>query len=67
MSEHLNICKKTLVSDVEVRKHEANAHACNTQNNNKERASQKRKRNEVDLCDELEPPSKKRRRQMQNL
>ena len=65
MPGHLNICTKMLVSEaVEVQEYEANSYACNTQKNNKKRASQKRRRNEVDPCDELEPPLKKRRRQM---
>ena len=64
MPEHLNICTKMLVSEVvDVQEHETNSYACNTKNN-KKRASQKRMRNEIDSCDELEPPLKKRRRQM---
>ena len=65
MPEHLNICTKMFVSEVvEVQEHEINSYACNTQKYNKKRASQKRMRNEVDSCDELEPQLKKRRRQM---
>ena len=67
MPRHLNICTKMLLSEVaEVQEHEINSYACNTQKNNKKRASQKRMRNEVDSCDELEPPLKKRRRQMRD-
>ena len=59
MPEHLNICTKMLVSEaVEVQEHETNLYACNTQKYNKKRASQKRRRNEVDSRDELEPPLK---------
>ena len=65
MPEPLNICTKMLVSEaVEVQEYEANSYTCNTQKNNKKKSFAKRRRNEVDSCDELEPPLKKRRRQM---